>query len=284
MARRGGGGTDYAQAGRDLLERVNLRLDGAPARYAPANPIYEHRSTGAQLFVGNATLAADRAGLTKLGITRIVFCQDRDGRMHFTKDPTIEYLPYKIGRWREWTVPTATETVDSVLSSLGAVRAAADPRPVYLSTMVQEPETYAKEVAAFFYPLFDFVRSNLDAGNNVLIHCLAGAHRAGTAGVACIMHLCGLNTREAITIAKTARPAIDPIGDFPKLLRALEVSMQQQQQSAAGSGGASGSGGSGGAATSKAPRGAGKLDVLATAFDQAGLRGGAGAAATGRRS
>ena len=58
--------------------------------------------------------------------------------------------------------------------------------------MVQTPERYPQEIAGFFRPLFEFVTSNLEAGNNVLIHCLAGAHRAGTAGVACIMHLCGL--------------------------------------------------------------------------------------------
>ena len=56
----------------------------------------------------------------------------------------------------------------------------------------------------------------------MLIHCLAGAHRAGTAGVACLMHLCDLDMQTAVTIAQTARPAINPIGDFPKLLSALD--------------------------------------------------------------
>jgi len=41
--------------------------------------------------------------------------------------------------------------------------------------------------------LFKFVDSELGAGNAVLVHCLAGAHRAGTAGTACLMHLCGLD-------------------------------------------------------------------------------------------
>ena len=68
------------------------------------------------------------------------------------------------------------------------------------------------------------------------------------------------SVHEAITIAKTARPAIDPIGDFPKLLRALEISQQAVAAAAAGSGAA-------------APRGPGKLDVLASAFDRAGLGG-----------
>jgi len=46
----------------------------------------------------------------------------------------------------------------------------------------------------------------------VIIHCLAGAHRAGTAGVACLMHLADLDRATATTIAQTARPAINPIG------------------------------------------------------------------------
>jgi protein-tyrosine phosphatase len=36
--------------------------------------------------------------------------------------------------------------------------------------------------------MFDFVESELLAGRNVLIHCLAGAHRAGTAGTSCLMY------------------------------------------------------------------------------------------------
>ena len=49
------------------------------------------------------------------------------------------------------------------------------------------------QVWAYFKVLFDFVEVELGAGKSVLIHCLAGAHRAGTAGTACLMHFCGLN-------------------------------------------------------------------------------------------
>eukprot|EP01047_Picozoa_sp_COSAG01_P012528 COSAG01_NODE_566_length_15422_cov_8.342622_6_plen_316_part_00 len=76
----------------------------------------------------------------------------------------------------------------------------------------------------YFKPLFKFVEESLLEGRGVLIHCLAGAHRAGTAGVACLMYLCGLDHDRAIRTAQAARPAINPIGDFPKLLRALGAS------------------------------------------------------------
>ena len=74
----------------------------------------------------------------------------------------------------------------------------------------------------FLKPLFDFVDKKLSGGENVLIHCLAGAHRAGTAGTACLMHLCDIDSRTAVPMAKELRPAIDPIGSFPTLLARLD--------------------------------------------------------------
>jgi hypothetical protein len=100
----GGGDHDYAQAGRELLQRVNLELDGAPERYAPANPIWRHPDSGGTLFVGNASIAGDRQALAQLRISRIVFCQDSDGRMTFAKDPAFKYLKFSIG-WAAAAAP-----------------------------------------------------------------------------------------------------------------------------------------------------------------------------------
>ncbi len=176
---------DYAGAGVDLLRRVNL-AGGAGGKYENANPIFVNPTTGGTLYVGNHVIAGSRDELRAKGITRIVFCQDNDGKMHFRGDPTIKYLPFAIGRW----TPRHT------------------PRP--------------DDVLAFFAPLFGFVDEELGAGRSVLIHCLAGAHRAGTAGTACLMHLCGLRAPEAIATAKAARPVIDPIYDFKQLLEILD--------------------------------------------------------------
>ena len=120
--------------------------------------------------------------------------------MAFRADPSFKYLEYPIGLWR------------STLSM--------SPKPA--------------KTQAYFEPLFTFVDTELAAGNNVLIHCLAGAHRAGTAGVACLMHLCDLEPSQAITIAQTARPAINPIGDFPKLLAALHKARRAGDKKAGG--------------------------------------------------
>ena len=184
-------GLDYAEEGRKLLERVNLGTGLAPERYANANVLYKHPTTGASLYVGNATAAKSLEILESLGVTRIVFCQDGDGQMHHAKNPLFRYLAFPIGRWR--------------------------------SLVKRQPES----VYTFFKKLFDFVDEELGKGNTILIHCLAGAHRAGTAGISCLMHLCGMEKGEAIEAAQKLRPAINPIGDFPTLLGYLEEGMKR---------------------------------------------------------
>lgn len=88
---------------------------------------------------------------------------------------------------------------------------------------------------AFTRPLFEFIDSAISRGENVLVHCLAGAHRAGTTGVACLIHYAKLPANEAIIIAKRCRPIIDPIGQLPEFLfrlqraeEALEVHAQDR--------------------------------------------------------
>jgi protein-tyrosine phosphatase len=85
-------------------------------------------------------------------------------------------------------------------------------------------------VAAFSDPMFEFIEEAISRGDNVLVHCLAGAHRAGTTGCACLMHFGGLEADKAIMVAKRLRPIIDPIGQLPQFLKRLEI-MQQERGS-----------------------------------------------------
>jgi len=95
--------------------------------------------------------------------------------------------------------------------------------PVAWSYWVQAWNTSTpKGVFRFFNPLFQWIEHATDHGKNVLIHCLAGAHRAGTTGVSWLMYAEDLKYRKALKKAKKLRPAINPIGSFPKLLKKLE--------------------------------------------------------------
>lgn len=68
--------------------------------------------------------------------------------------------------------------------------------------------------------LFAFTDRALANGENVLVHCLAGAHRAGTTGVILLMRYSGVNDVDrAIATAKKCRHIIDPIGMLPLLLK-----------------------------------------------------------------
>mmetsp|Transcript_33927 Transcript_33927/g.66215 ORF Transcript_33927/g.66215 Transcript_33927/m.66215 type:complete len:129 (+) Transcript_33927:250-636(+) len=81
---------------------------------------------------------------------------------------------------------------------------------------------------AFVKPVFTFIGNALSKGQNVLVHCLAGAHRAGTTGCACLMHFGGLEMKQAISTAKKLRPVIDPIGGLPELLGKIEKAYKDQ--------------------------------------------------------
>ena len=66
------------------------------------------------------------------------------------------------------------------------------------------------------------------SGGSVLVHCLAGAHRAGTTGCLLLMHEASMDMRTAITSAKKLRPAIDPIGGLPELLARFEKARKKE--------------------------------------------------------
>jgi hypothetical protein len=170
-------------------------------RQGAAHVIYTDPVTKAELYVGGAGAASSAEYLKSIKCTHVVCCQGSDGQMHFENDPNFTYLYFPIGRWRA--------LIPKKLNSPGVA-------PV--------------DVRAFFDPLFAFVEAAIRAkGANVLIHCLAGAHRAGVAGIASLMHLCGMGAGEATKEAQTRRPCIDPIASFPRLLELLQQGVEQAE-------------------------------------------------------
>ena len=85
----------------------------------------------------------------------------------------------------------------------------------------------ADTLLAFVADLFEFVDECLAEGGNVLVHCLAGAHRAGTSGCLLLMYKHGVGAQDAIKAAKRLRPIINPIGSLPGLLLFFEKHRDQ---------------------------------------------------------
>eukprot|EP01047_Picozoa_sp_COSAG01_P012529 COSAG01_NODE_566_length_15422_cov_8.342622_7_plen_172_part_00 len=94
---------DYAEEGRRLLASVNLEhgTESKPS-YTGSSAIFRSPQGGGTLHVGNAKCATSREKLDAIGVTRIVYCQDRDeGRMPFGDDPNFRYLAFEIGQWHQ---------------------------------------------------------------------------------------------------------------------------------------------------------------------------------------
>ena len=94
----------------------------------------------------------------------------------------------------------------------------ADWEPVRRWLVAETGHPFPREVR----PLLDFVDSAVVSGASVLVHCLAGAHRAGTTGCLLLMYKADMDKRTAIASAKKLRPAIDPIGSLPEFLERYE--------------------------------------------------------------
>ena len=95
---------------------------------------------------------------------------------------------------------------------------------------------------SFFQPVFDAVDAAIDAGESVLVHCMAGAHRAGTVGMAIVMRQSagavggGGNQKFApyevtLAAARKRRPILDPdlvsTGTAVHLLKLLDGSWEK---------------------------------------------------------
>ena len=188
---------DYTAEGQRLLR--SLGVDAGKGGHHDLDVIWRHPSSGGCIFVGNDTAARGPAAtLLAQGITHIVNATD-DLANYLEGAPELSYLRFNVADWQ-----TAGDRQAEHLSS----------RDVQL---------------AFVQRLFDFVDQATLSGGSVLVHCLAGAHRAGTTGALLLMHKAGHSVGEATRAAKAARPIINPIGGLPKLLSMYEQARDEQR-------------------------------------------------------
>ena len=88
--------------------------------------------------------------------------------------------------------------------------------------MYKAPMDSPQDVLKFFAPAHDFIDQAMETGQNVMVHCLAGAHRAGTTGVSYMMKAGRMSYTEALRVAKKQRPVVDPMGHLETVLLKLE--------------------------------------------------------------
>mmetsp|Transcript_107157 Transcript_107157/g.130745 ORF Transcript_107157/g.130745 Transcript_107157/m.130745 type:complete len:208 (+) Transcript_107157:73-696(+) len=195
---------DYDEEAKKLFALLNLPPSGAASdessrlhSYHNLDAVWKHPTTGGQVFIGNATASGQRTILQRNNITHIVNCtSDLPNSFESAAgDPKVQYFRFDI----------------------------------YKFFAVLDLRTN-RGVLEFFHPVFQWIDDAVNSGQSVLIHCLAGAHRAGTTGVAYVMHAADLDHQTAITACKRCRPVVDPIGDLTTLLSQLDSARQQRRK------------------------------------------------------
>lgn len=141
------------------------------------------------VYVGNVAAATTRAMLAEHGITAIVNCTN-DLPTKFAKapfkDPSIRYLRFDAMSCGRFAVGSGRRGGDAGVSAPMAV------------------------AEAFAEPL-DFIDAALSEGRSVLIHCMLGAHRAGSVGTAFVMRKARLRRDGAIAACRRCRGVVDPL-------------------------------------------------------------------------
>mmetsp|Transcript_43407 Transcript_43407/g.102230 ORF Transcript_43407/g.102230 Transcript_43407/m.102230 type:complete len:221 (-) Transcript_43407:61-723(-) len=181
---------DLNHLGQQVLEVAHRSVG-----YGDLNCLWSHPTSSAKLYVGSKVAACDKDTLRSTKITCVVVCLETlSDNMPFRGSGNIEYFHFPTGLWRR-----------------GLTRDAS-----------------AEALADVMAPLLGYVEDRLQEGRSILIHCLAGAHRAGTAGIACLMRLADLGAIDAVAKAQACRKVIDPIFDFQELLRILDDAQKRK--------------------------------------------------------
>ena len=182
--------TDYDEEARKLFRELNLSPTAA-ASYSNLNAIWSHPDGRASVYVGNARAACELRTLRERHIAAIVNCQDEFSNNSFEDLSDMHYHRFAVSR-------------------------------LAVSHHSASPFQHG------FQQAFAFIQRHLEEGNSVLIHCLAGAHRAGTVGTAWLMYKTEKSVDEALKLAKACRPIISPFGTLLELLHCLQIELESQ--------------------------------------------------------
>lgn len=166
--------------------------------YRDLDPVWVDADTGGEVFVGNVDAAKSAAVLRAHNITHVVNCTDNLELYHEWND--------------EWPVAYNRFLIAAWMHRVG-------------------PSCRRRDVHIFMDPVIAFIDGALADGQSVLIHCLAGAHRAGTTGVMYVMLKAHLSYAQALRACKMQRVIIQPMGLLKRLALVWDDILRIEQAS-----------------------------------------------------
>ena len=180
----------WAEEGLKVLKELNLSLEEVESGKKSygrhyLDPVWRHPQTGGKIYVGDSQAASVKGTLLKHDIFHVVNCTTDLPNYH-QKDARFSYCRFPISNWkRVW-------------------------------------ERDVAEFVAFLVPMLAYVHRCLEKGQSVLVHCLAGAHRAGTTGVVLVMFFGRKKFDDALKCATMVRPVIHPFAHLKTFGLVLE--------------------------------------------------------------
>ena len=251
----------YNDEAEKIFAQVRLAVAGDPSarntnRYNNLDAVFalpkkKDEKTGLQIgggciYVGNHGAASGKEILAKHNITHIVNCTHGYGAIpcfFLPKKTKTNGDEEKKEEDVEGSLIVSAEPSASQAETPNMLRYYRFPVSDWKGRMAKKMQENAdknphRATMDFIQPMLNFIESALLQGSSVLIHCLAGAHRAGTTGVLALMYFHNkymvkndmeqMSREKAVLVAKQLRPAIDPIGRFPEFLQVCEAALMKE--------------------------------------------------------
>ena len=179
-------GDDYIEDDDEHDEEDDDKEEEAVNPWNDIDAFYKHPIGKGTIFVGNKIAAENLTLLKELKITRVINCTLDNLSVPNFHEKHFKYYNFAIRNWHKYITSANSKILE------------------------------------FIYPVFRFIDTAIENGENVLIHCYLGAHRAGTLGTASLMYYENLDVNTAISKAKTLRPIVNPRGKLKEFLYKFE--------------------------------------------------------------
>ena len=188
------------------------------------SPVFAHTTTGSVLYVGNEEAACDHGGLLREhNIRHIVNCRAGRSKKPHSIDRHGKSETFHFSVENYWRFCFYDGNLIHEEQGMTSQRSTCPHGDMHVRLVDSNAGTLA-----FFFPVFEWIWNKLSQGHNVLVHCLVGAHRAGTTAVGFVMWRQWMNVGtcdvlEALRSVKERRLIVDPLGGFATLLCRLEA-------------------------------------------------------------
>ena len=186
-------------------------------------PIYEHPTNGAKVYTGTASGAKSKQTLDANGITHICNVEYKHDRNADMAGESAQIFNKRFGACPFEHVVDEESFNQMMVNPNHPLKPLYHYKRVPISSSRKWGEYTPEELDEFY----QFVDTAVSAGENVIMHCTSGVHRAGTAATLFLMRKNKQSYVDALTFLRTQNKGITPFS-YPALHDLLNHEQFQQ--------------------------------------------------------